>query len=476
MLAIALFFFLKYAAYGLFVTPLWNIPDEIGHYSYVEEVAEGHLPLLGKSTIAIDVTRSQGRSNTKPVSNWIAQHPPLYYAFSAPILVATRAAGLGFEFQVRSVRLVSALFGALAVLGAMYLVLEVTGNAALALACGIFVGCTPTFLLQASGVSHDTLVACLAFWATVFCVRWTDTTDIRYALWCATLIGLGLITKVTVLAMALPLFFSMVYLIWRKQTRSSWVTVKQAALLWTCMFLPICIWMSRNLMLLHQPLPLATEAHSKLPIGFFEYMHVQPFWQETLINYFGLFVDAGGKIHRSPTAIQASGPALSWFLISLCFCSTYALLSALRRQQGGHWAIAAFSATAAILAALTMGRSQLAAVDCFFLFASLVSMLCVHLPSALRGEPRSWLLAAGSASTLLFSLVLYEHVRADYYGELRAAQGRYFYPALPFLVIALAWPLRGQRLAKLTLYGSLLAMLLCDYFYLHHVLKFYDQL
>lgn len=475
---IALAFFLKYAAYGLLVTPLWNVPDEIGHYSYVEDMANGHLPLLGKATMGLDVTRSQG-SDTKPAQNWIAQHPPLYYALSAPVLVTARAAGLSFESQVRSVRLVSALFGALAVLGIICLVVEVTGNAALALACAIFVGCTPTFMLQASGVSHDTLVACLALWAVVWCVRWIDTNQLRYALWCGLLIGLGLITKVTMLAMAVPLFLAMAYWLLKNATSSTkTVAFKQVALVWIVMFLPICVWMLRNVALLHHPLPLATEAHPpKVPIGFFEYMRVQPFWQETLINYVGLFVDWGGHIHKAPAAIQASGPALSYFLIVLCFCSTYSFASTLGRQwqERGRWGAVVLSASVTVVAALCMDRRQFAALDCFTTLVALVSMLCTHLLGALRGERKPWLLAASSLIVLFFALLLYEHIRADYYGELRAAQGRYFYPVLPFLTLAVAWPLRGRGLSRVAFYASLLGMLLFDHFYLHHALRFYGE-
>ena len=100
--AIAILFFIKFAAFGLFLTPLWDIPDESGHYSYVEDLSHGRMPLLGETRISRDVTDSwKGPNARHRHRNWIAQHPPLYYALSAPVAFTIRAMGEGFTWDTQ---------------------------------------------------------------------------------------------------------------------------------------------------------------------------------------------------------------------------------------------------------------------------------------------------------------------------------------------------------------------------------------
>ncbi|MCP1373428.1 ArnT family glycosyltransferase [Dyella lutea] len=480
---IVLAFFLKYAAYAFFITPLWVIPDETGHYSYVEDISHGDIPVLGQAQMGEDVTASQFGPNQTPGLNWIAQHPPLYYMLAAPSLVAARAMGLSFESQVRSVRLVSALFGAMTIFGFICLITEATGNGILALACAIFFGCTPMFIQQASGVSHDTLVACLAAWATFWCARWSTTNDFRHAIWCAIFIALGLITKATVLALAIPLYFAMSYRLWHRKSTTTTVlqVIKQASGLWLTMFLPICIWMIRNILLLHHLIPSfddPSQQHTHVAVGFFEYMHVQPFWQQCLINYVGIFVDWGYKIHALPTAMQVSGFALVYFEATFFLSAMLVLFRILAgRISRRAWVtsiVLAVGATTVI--ALTKTHAQFAAIDCGTILLALLATVIIRVREISSATGTAWLLVTGSLCVMFLALLLYQQVWAAYYGELRAAQGRYFYPVIPFLAVVLAYPMRGHHLSRAALYASIGAMLVVDNFYLHHVLKFYGQL
>lgn len=480
---VVLAFFLKYMAYALFVTPLWVIPDETGHYSYVEDISEGKIPVLSQAKMADDVTLSQFGENQVPGPNWIAQHPPLYYALAAPALISARALGLDFDSQVRSVRLLSSLFGALAVFGFIKLISEATGNGILALACGIFFGCTPMFIQQASGVSHDSLVACLSVWAAYWCTRWSNTNNFENAIWCAVFIALGVITKVTVLAMAVPLYFAMSYRLLRQGSlkATSMPAIKQAGWLWLVMFAPVCIWMARNVILFHQPIPSfndPSQHHPLLAIGFLEYMYVQPFWQQCLINYTGLFVDWGYKIHEVPTAMQASGLVLVYFESVFFLAAALTIVHAIfKRRSTLFWRI-----TLACTGCLTLGlatnvsHTEFAAIDCGMIFLALATTLASRLLDRSDEDGSRWLLVTASSCAVFFALLLYQHVWAGYYGELRAAQGRYFYPVLPFIATVLAYPLRGRRLSQAALYASIGATLIVENFYLHHVLKFYGQL
>lgn len=473
-------FFVKFALYALYVTPLWDIPDESGHYSYVEDVAAGHLPVLGTTTMGVDVTRSWAGPEAVPALNWIAQHPPLYYATAAPILIVARACGLGFEAQVRSVRLVSALYGALSVFGILLLLLEFTKRIRLAIAGAIFFGCTPMFLQLSSGFTHDTLVACLAIWAIFWCVRWSRSDRFRDAMLCALFVGLGLITKYTGLGLALPLFFCMAYRLWSNSDAGKGLFLKRSMLLWLIMFLPLCIWMVRNVLILHHLLPvkaIATEEHPEVVIGFFHYMLSQPFWQSTLVNYIGL-IGWNGRGQNQLDWIQITGPAARYFLGALLFCSSAAFFNALL----SYWTrrsmrIAAF---AAILVTLfftsIMYKVDRNLVICVILFLALLATVAVNLPGAVRNNSTSWLLVTAGLCPLFFCFIYYEHLWASYNGIMRATHGRYLYPVIPLLILVVSHPLRGRRLSSVALYAAVTAMIYSDRFFLHHALRLYRQL
>jgi len=116
MWAFALLFFLKAAGLALFVTPLWDVPDEVGHFAYVADIADGRgLPRLGQSVIPPDLVAAwKGSAPESATLNWIAIHPPGYHIAAVPFLWAARAATGDLAWQLRLTRLSSALFGALA--------------------------------------------------------------------------------------------------------------------------------------------------------------------------------------------------------------------------------------------------------------------------------------------------------------------------------------------------------------------------
>ena len=55
---IAVLFFIKFAAFAMYLTPFWDIPDESGHYSYVEDLSHGRLPVLGEARMSRDIADS----------------------------------------------------------------------------------------------------------------------------------------------------------------------------------------------------------------------------------------------------------------------------------------------------------------------------------------------------------------------------------------------------------------------------------
>ena len=90
ILLISLLFFIKALYLAFCVIPFSAVPDEIGHFAYVQDIAYGKgipvlsAPITGKSVIGKDIMGYiEKTTNTQPAYNWIAQHPPVYYILAA---------------------------------------------------------------------------------------------------------------------------------------------------------------------------------------------------------------------------------------------------------------------------------------------------------------------------------------------------------------------------------------------------------
>jgi hypothetical protein len=475
-------FFVKFAFFALFVTPLWEIPDESGHYSYAESLSKGSYPVLGKAHMADDVTRSWLGPEKRPPLNWIAQHPPLYYLLDAPVIVAARGAGLGFDGQVRAARLPSSLFGALAVVGLILFVASATDDERLGIAAGVFVAAAPMFLHLSSGVSHDTLVACTASWGAYFLVRWTKDGNQNALYACASLLGLCAVTKVTALAVAIPLFFVMAVRIFLDGPKTpAMQRIMRVAKLWLVMFIAPAIWMVYNLIIFGSVLAdssMLAAAPKTMQIGFFEYMTNSPFWQHTLLNYVAL-IGWTGMGHGALHWVQADGYIAQAFIGMILFVSLVAAVLAIPQKINlrirSRWILATLGmmATYIVLSQSTMDFSSIACIAIFLAFA-ISGMALLIQPKALFKT--NFITLASTTCVLFFSFVYYHHLWSGYTGEIRATYGRYFYPALPFLAYALAQPFAKQKVGLVAIAASLACLLVSDMYFLRQISVFYGQL
>ncbi|MBN1953591.1 MAG: glycosyltransferase family 39 protein [Anaerolineae bacterium] len=174
--------------------PIFESPDENGHYAYIHELTEGRgLPV-------------QGTPSGERVTGYVASHPPLYYALSAAatfwvpddvdfldwawrnpyhangypgsvgnknFLVHTAAEAFpwrGTPLTIHVARLVSTLLGALAVAGTYGTAWELGGGQRrqrhwLALGAAALTAFTPMLVFTGARVSNDAAVA--AFGALV---------------------------------------------------------------------------------------------------------------------------------------------------------------------------------------------------------------------------------------------------------------------------------------------------------------------
>jgi 4-amino-4-deoxy-L-arabinose transferase-like glycosyltransferase len=480
---IAIMFFLKFAAFALFITPLWDSPDEPGHYSYVLDLSHGHYPILGEARIDRDVVDSWLGPKHHQGYNWIAQHPPLFYALTAPAVVATRAMGAGFDAQVHAARLVSSAIGALAILGLMAFLTLATGRALLGIAGGVFIGATPMFTQLAGAVTHDTLVACTAAWGAWWYTRWIMSNAWSHALMCALVIGLGCITKVTMLAVAVPLFFAMGYRVLCDDGPGNIRTkFGRLALLWLVMFLPVVLWIGHNLLQFHSPLPdarlLGVYATKPNHMGFLDFMQRYPVWQIILLNFVALIGWMGTLPAKALTA-QADGLVAGFYCAAILCCSLAAIAHAFRthQQRALAWPWVAAFAVAAVIICATMTKYHYSMITCAALFVAVVWAGASN-GRLLRGDGEdAWLMFTGCVFILLFSLAYYHRILEGYreISHVKALHGRYFYPVLPFFALLMLRPLRRGWLPVAALCVAVAALVVSDGFFLHYAFEMYGK-
>lgn len=215
------------------VVPMFEKPDEPGHFRYVRMLAQlGQLPPLVKD------------SALNPAEQ-IAGHPPLFYALAAGVV---RGLGLTlpsdpplnpfwafaapgavpdnknlFIHTTHPVwsaalvtRLVSLVLGAGTVVGAAALAWQLTGQARLSVLTAALVAVHPQYLFIASSTSNDALVTALSTWALWAAVRLFESPSTARGWWLfGVLGGLAAIAKTSAALLPVLGMLLAVWLAWR---------------------------------------------------------------------------------------------------------------------------------------------------------------------------------------------------------------------------------------------------------------------
>ncbi|MBK6434193.1 glycosyltransferase family 39 protein [Candidatus Amarolinea dominans] len=265
------------------IVPLGEAPDEADHYAYVVFIGtQGRLPVGPAIT--------QGK------------HPPLYHGLGAALTAWT---GLDFDFlranpdaqhgpdaiypnhfihtrledfpwqggslAMHLLRFFSALLSTVTVWGVFALARTLApGRPALALAAAGFVGFLPGFLFSSGAVSNDNLAATLGTLSLLLALRiaaggWTH----RRGLALGVLLGLGLLTKVSLLVLwpvaALAVVLAPGWRSWTARLAAASLSLAPAGLI-------AAPWLLRNWLLYHDllgwPLVRATVDVRQGPVDF----------------------------------------------------------------------------------------------------------------------------------------------------------------------------------------------------------------
>jgi hypothetical protein len=487
MWAFAFLFFVKAAALALFVTPLWDVPDEVGHFAYVADLADGRgIPRVGQSTIPPALVAAwKGRGEDAATPNWIAIHPPGYHLAAVPFLWAARAITGNLAWQVRLTRLSSALFGA-AALPVFFLILREAGVDALAsIAAAAGVGFVPMYSHMSAGVSNDVLSALLGGLAGLFWTRLLRAQDPADATRLGMALGAGAVVKLTAVPLALAWLLLLPFHLPGTASRRALRSLATAAV---ALLLP-ALWVLRQWRLggrggIH---PLSGEPFD--PTALLRFLRSNPVADHTFKNFFGLIGwtgAGGGTVHW----FQVSGPFLTIYLVLLFALSWDAILWCARQERlsptglwsKGNWILFAVVFLLAFETSRT-GTGGAGAASKALVYASLVAVPFLSVTRVWRTRTSSEALVFTAQFAFLVFLAFYAGILWEAFrsaGQMRATHGRYFFGAIGALLLAFVlpaselWPARTLRSRLCVLILAALAANEILFFFLK-VLPFYTR-
>jgi hypothetical protein len=444
MALVAALFFVKAVWLAFFVTPLWDVPDETGHYCVIADIADGRgLPLPGKSVIAPDVAADWApHKSLSPEEkwNWVAQHPPLYHLLAVPLLQAGRLVTPDPHWRYRAPRLLSALSGAAALLVFFEVFAEASGDPFFAFVAASAVGVLPMFSHMSSGTNHDVFLALLCGIAALFWVRLARKGQLADGRKMAFALALAGAVKFSALVLAAALLL----LAFPFLPARGWRRLAQWLAMGALAFLLPALWTFRQWILLGNARVHPVSSRPFDLRNFVAYLRDNPVVDHTFKNFVGLigWTGTGGGDVRW---FQISGAFLAvWFLLTLATAAWTAFFLWTRFSGKGGWigrggALVVFAFCFLWLFSAEVGT----ALPKRLLYSLLAAAPLLAIPALFRRDSRHEAVLLGShAVFLLFTAAYLVNSWEAYaiYGQMRATNGRYFFAVLPFLVLAFCLP------------------------------------
>ncbi len=477
---------LKALYMGFFLTPPSDIPDESGHYAYVQEIADGEIfPRMHKSMIPDNLWYDTGRPKGYLRDNYITQHPPLYYALAAIPLKITQQFTDERWYQIRSARIVSAVSLGLLVLVIFHTLVDAGISSQRALLMSATLGFIPMISHLSSGITNDIFLFLLCALATRHLVRFVKAQAIRDAYLCALWLTLAGGTKMTAWVLIAGVVGIMVYEL--RRPLKTWL-LHAAGIAITAFALPVW-WMARNYVHFGNPLKInVINAPPRLPdYTLLEYIQNQPYFDWMMVHFYGLIGFSG--YCQTPALIaecvgvrstRISSQPYDFLIVVLSTVTLLFLVHVFRRfrilaaptpgltgqgsLQQGMARLLGGRATRTMLLGLLLavgvglfGFAQLHVhhepgwvaelARTMMLSTALVGILGLGVV-LLESDPEERLMHYAMVVFLAFGfLILVQGLRAyALLAEMRGVQGRYFYPFLPLLMVSSALLLQRFRI------------------------------
>jgi len=214
-------------------------PDERQHANYITHLLKtGTFPIFKPGDPDL-------------YESYQSHQPPAYYLIASGWCILTGAQDLEQPANGLKLRALNVLIGSATVAGLFFLGYWGLRNERVGL-CAAAVGATLPMNIALSGaVSNDPLLICLCTWTLALCGLAIDQGwNLKRSLTVAALVGLGLLTKTTALALVPAVLVA----IW--MTYSMRPSLKVALLAAGTVLLIVLPWWARNMSLYHDPLAL----------------------------------------------------------------------------------------------------------------------------------------------------------------------------------------------------------------------------
>ena len=252
--------------------PLWSPVDELGHYGYVEQLAEHHsLPVLGQTlmpepVLAIAHGASPSAYYVDPRTqglygfNYEAFQPPLYYIMATPLFaivpdyVQKAYALRAFDLALLLVTAALGLRLCIDLLGRRWRYGYVMLLAALIL---------PGLVVRSVAISNAALALPIAMCFLIVALRAVRAPSRGGVLIAGVLLGAGLLTELQLVALA-PLFLIAIWRLWlRQETLSDRAVILGLTAVPAVLLAP---WLAFNLMHFHALTAQAVALQMQNPI------------------------------------------------------------------------------------------------------------------------------------------------------------------------------------------------------------------
>lgn len=200
----------------VFCVPLFGPADERAHVDYAWQVAHGHLPVAGSQFVA-EFPQLGQESYVQHVAN----HPPLYYAITGPVLRLTDAMGHPAA-GLYTLRLLNAAATFLTILVIARLAATITAGVrhevrvAVVVVASVLAAVNPALLAASGAIQNDAPSILLAALVALVIARAARTgMDARAVALVAVLCTLGTLTRVTFLTVvAVAVLFTVALSLW----------------------------------------------------------------------------------------------------------------------------------------------------------------------------------------------------------------------------------------------------------------------
>lgn len=488
-------FLIKFLLLSFFVTPLWDVPDEIGHYSYARDIAyDLKIPSSQSAIIKSDLTEQIFLNDTiSNRKNWIAIHPPLYHLFCAGVIKISERNSFSQEQKYKSPRIVSSLFGAILVFLLFKILMLIKQDEFLALAFASSVGMIPMVSNLASGTNHDIQLFALCSAAMYFLIKSQIklADGIMYLILSGLCLSLACVTKVTAVAFGLIVSFLLPFYL-----RGSLLKRLYNTTLFTLTWLIApAIWhIYKRIYLQDLFQDMGSLDNPDLYRYTFDLLGVANFLFSTdvidqyLTNATGLF-GWMGKGNSEVVLLSIDGTYLkvyqSAFIVLSSIFGVFLLKEFLNRTKVLIWenyAIFCFFLATCVTAILRYIYCQECDDILWLLIASIIFILTILavLNFLFNGERVSFKLSGAWLCSVLFALifVMRNYLFYEKSGEFIAIHGRYLFPIIPILLVCFYFTFGALNKKKGYFFISFMFVALAiseAAFYLNRAIPFFQQ-